>query len=266
MTELDLALTRTGAGEPVVLIHGIGHRRQAWDPVIDLLATDYEVIAIDLPGFGESPELPPGLAYDMPTTMANFAGIFADLGIDRPHVVGNSLGGAIAVELGARDLARSVTALSPGGFWKPYDRRRALMLLGSLRLSAMMPESTLRRIARIPRLRNQTMAPIVAHPERISAEDFVADALAMAHAPAYKPTARTAASYQCQAVPTVPTTIAWGTRDRVLPVRQAAIARKRLPSARHMSLPGCGHVPMIDDPELVAQVIRIGLAEKAAAA
>ena len=266
MTELDLAMTRTGSGEPVVLLHGIGHRRQAWNPVIEPLASEYEVIAIDLPGFGESPALPPELAYDMATTMQNFARVFADLGLDRPHVVGNSLGGAIALELGARNLVRTVTALSPGGFWKSYDRRRALMLLGSLRLSAMVPESILRRIARVPRLRRQAMAPIFAHPERLDAEEFLADALAMARAPGYKPTARSASSYDCHAVPVVPTTIAWGTRDRVLPPRQAEIARKRLPAARHISLPGCGHVPMIDDPELIAQIIRLGVSRASAAA
>src|SRR5690625_5202389 len=236
MTELDLAMTRTGSGEPIVLLHGIGHRRQAWDPVLESLADGYEVVAVDLPGFGESPPLPPELAYDMPTTIENFTRVFADLGLDRPHVVGNSLGGAIALELGARDLVRSVTALSPGGFWKSYDRRRALTLLGSLRMSAMVPEATLRRIARMPRLRAQAMRPIFAHPERLGEDEFLADALSMARAPGYKPTARSASAYDCHAVPVVPTTIAWGTRDRVLPPRQAEIARKRLPASRHISL------------------------------
>lgn len=265
MTAPDIALTRTGSGEPVVLLHGIGHRRQAWDPVIEQIAAEYQVIAVDLPGFGQSPDLPAGLTYDMPTTIENFARVFADLGLDRPHVVGNSLGGAIAIELGAHDLVRSVTALSPGGFWKPYDRRRALTLLGSLRRSAMVPESVLRRIARSPRLRAQAMRPIFAHPERLTEEQFLADALDMARAPGYRPTARAASAYACHAVPVVPTTIAWGTRDRVLPPRQAEIARKRLPAARHITLPGCGHVPMIDDPELVTQVIRAGLSREAAA-
>ena len=266
MVDLDIAMSRTGEGEPVVLLHGIGHRRQAWDPVVDALAADYEVITFDLPGFGESPGLPPELTYDMATTIENFANIFAQHGLDRPHIVGNSLGGAIAVELGAAGLVRSVTGLAPGGFWSAYDRRKALLLLGSLRASAMVPEAVLQRISRSPRLRAQAMRPIFAHPERLTAEEFLGDALAMAKAPGYKPTAKAAAKYQCLAVPTVPTTIAWGTRDRVLPPRQAEIARRRLPNARHVSLPGCGHVPMIDDPELVAQVMRLGITQERAAA
>lgn len=264
---LDVAMTRRGSGEPVVLLHGIGHRRQAWDPVIDDLAADYDVIAVDLPGFGDSPPLPSGLAYDMATTIANFDSVFADLGIERPHVVGNSLGGAIAIELGARDLVRSVTALSPGGFWRsPSERRYALALLGSLRRSAMIPQPALQRVAKSRFLRAQAMRPIHAHPERLSEQDFLDDARKMASSAGYKPTARSAASYDCHAVPLVPATVAWGTRDRVLKPRQAQIAQQRLPSARHISLPGCGHVPMIDDPALVAQVIRIGLNREAAAA
>lgn len=264
---LDIAMTRQGTGEPVVLLHGIGHRRQAWEPIIDLIAQTNEVIAIDLPGFGESPALPPELPYDMPTTISNFETLFAEHGLDRPHVVGNSLGGAIAIELGARNLVRSVTALSPGGFWrKPAERTYALGLLGALRLSAMVPEATLRRIARSRRLRAQAMRPIVAHPERFSEQKFLEDARNMASSPGYKPTAQAASTYTCHAVPVVPTTIAWGTRDRVLLPGQAEVARRRIPQARHIPLPGCGHVPMIDDPELVTQVIRLVIAQESAAA
>src|SRR5687767_4165720 len=109
----ELVHTRKGSGEPLVLIHGIGHRRQAWDPVVDLLAQSYDVIAVDLAGFGESPAYPDGVPYDMDHAMEDLSANFAAWGIEKPHVVGNSLGGAIALELGARGLARSVTALSP---------------------------------------------------------------------------------------------------------------------------------------------------------
>jgi pimeloyl-ACP methyl ester carboxylesterase len=56
----------------------------------------------------------------------------------------------------------------------------------------------------------------------------------------------------------VPVTIAWGTRDRLLPPRQGARARARRPEARHVSLPGCGHVPFSDDPPLVTRVLLEG--------
>ncbi|MGH3498720.1 MAG: alpha/beta fold hydrolase [Nocardioidaceae bacterium] len=258
MSELDVRYSRTGSGEPLVLIHGIGHRRQAWDPVVPILAEHRDVIAVDLPGFGESPALPAGMSYDMETTLDNFAKVFAELGLDRPHVAGNSLGGAIALELGARDLVASVTALSPAGFWTTAERSYAVALLTSTRVSAMVPDAALRRMSRMPRLRRRLLSPIFAHPERFTAEQVLDDARALRDGVAFRPTAAAGLRYHCRAVPTVPTTVGWGSRDHVLLARQADIARRRLPDATHVSLPGCGHVPMIDDPELVAAVLLQG--------
>jgi pimeloyl-ACP methyl ester carboxylesterase len=257
---LDIRYSRTGSGEPLVLIHGIGHRREAWDPVVPLLAADRDVIAVDLPGFGESPGLPAGMVYDMPTTITNFKRFIDDLGIRPPHIAGNSLGGAIALELGAAGLARSVIGLAPAGFWTAAERRYAIALLTSLRMSTRIPDAVLRGIAANPRLRRETIRSIYARPERIDEERFLGDARAMRDAVAFKPTAAAGKRYHCRAVPAVPTTIAWGARDRVLLPRQADIARRRLPKAVHISLPGCGHVPMGDDPELIAEVILRGSA------
>ena len=67
----ELVYTRKGSGEPLVLIHGIGHRRQAWDPVFERLAESYDVIAVDLAGFGESPAYPHGVGYNMPNAVDN---------------------------------------------------------------------------------------------------------------------------------------------------------------------------------------------------
>lgn len=255
---LDIRYTRTGTGEPLLLIHGIGHRRQAWDPVVPLLAAEHEVVALDLPGFGESPGLPDGMRYDMSTTIDNFGDFLDDLGVETPHIVGNSLGGAIALELGAAGLARSVVALAPAGFWSKAERRYAIALLSSLRMSAKIPDSVLRRIAANPRLRRETIRSIYARPERIDAARFLGDARAMRDSVGFRPATVAGKRYDCRAVPTVPTTIAWGERDRVLLPRQADLARRRLPRAVHISLPGCGHVPMGDDPELIGEAILRG--------
>jgi pimeloyl-ACP methyl ester carboxylesterase len=255
---LDIRYARAGAGEPLLLIHGIGHRRQAWDPVIPLLAEKCEVIAIDLPGCGESPGLPAGMRYDMRTTIANFGGLLDDLGIDTPHIVGNSLGGAIALELGAAGMARSVVGLAPAGFWTKAERRYAVALLSSLRMSAWIPDAVLRRIATHPRLRGEPLRTIYSRPDRIDEERFLGDARAMRDSVAFRPTAAAGKTYHCHATPRVPTTIAWGERDHVLLPRQAAVARRRLPKAEHIALPGCGHVPMGDNPELIAEVILRG--------
>ena len=109
----QLNYERRGAGPPLVLLHGIGHRWQAWEPVLDRLAAKHDVIAVDLPGFGKSAPLdgPSGIAE----IAAALTAFFGQLGLDRPHVAGNSLGGAIALELAAGGHVSSATALSPAG-------------------------------------------------------------------------------------------------------------------------------------------------------
>ncbi|GGT54476.1 hypothetical protein GCM10010207_63030 [Streptomyces atratus] len=122
---VSVAYKRTGSGEPLLLLHGIGHHRQAWDPVLPVLAVERDVAAVDLPGFGASSALPDGVPYDL-ASMAPVLGAFCEeLGLDRPHVTGNSLGGLLAPELGREKLVRSVTALSPAGFWTQSERRHA---------------------------------------------------------------------------------------------------------------------------------------------
>ncbi|MBA3326938.1 MAG: alpha/beta fold hydrolase, partial [Solirubrobacterales bacterium] len=95
--------TRCGRGEPLVLVHGLGSQWQVWRPVLERLAADREVVALDLPGFGGSAPLP-----NEPTVAAlarAVADLVAELGLDHPHVAGNSLGGAIALELARAGLA-----------------------------------------------------------------------------------------------------------------------------------------------------------------
>src|SRR5438093_8851403 len=118
---IEVSYERRGQGSPLVLLHGIGHRWQAWEPVLDLLAEQHDVIAVDLPGFGASP-LVAEREYTMPGAVEIAAEMFASFGLDRPHVAGNSLGGVLSLELASRGLARSATALAPAGFWSASDR------------------------------------------------------------------------------------------------------------------------------------------------
>jgi len=250
---------RAGSGEPVVLIHGIGHRRQAWRPVFDRLATSYDVIALDLSGFGESAPYPRGERYDMDNACRDLADNFALWGVERPHVVGNSLGGAISLELAARDLVSSATVLSPAGFFGPVDRAWALSALLSMWTSAHAPDPVLRALTRSPRARAVIGYLLYARPGRHDADATYGDAVAMKRAHAFLPTIRAGVTYEldvtAQALSSVPVTVAWGTLDRLLPYRQAATARRRLPGARHVALPGSGHVPMSDDPALICALV-----------
>ncbi|GAA1822268.1 alpha/beta fold hydrolase [Planosporangium flavigriseum] len=253
--ELDLVYERRGAGDPLVLLHGIGHHWRAWLPVIDRLAANHDVIAVDLPGFGQSPMPVADLPREMPHLVADIAGFFKSIGVERPHVAGNSLGGAIALELAAGGHVASATALSPAGFCTPSQLRWAVNVLRAHRVAAYLPEPVMRRMLAVESLRAMSFGMLMARPRRITAEAALADSRALRNAKAFEAVARSGLRYRFRGTPAAPVTVAWGTRDRILPYRQAALARQLLPEARHVDLPGCGHVPMHDDPELVASVI-----------
>jgi pimeloyl-ACP methyl ester carboxylesterase len=246
---------RRGSGPPLVLIHGIGHRWQAWEPVLDDLARHHEVIAIDLPGFGRSPVPSDGMPLGMAQTVARIGEHFAAEGLEKPHVAGNSLGGAIALELAAGGLVSSATALSPAGFYTEAERRRALRILSAMRLNTFLPGPVMRVGLRFSAIRAASFAGLVVHPGQLSAERAYEDALAMRRGKGFRPVAKSALDYRFAGAPTVPVTVAWGTHDRILRPSQAERARELLPQARHVPLPGCGHVPMSDDPDLVASLI-----------
>lgn len=252
----QLVHDRAGAGEPVVLIHGIGHRRQAWRPVFERLAERHEVIALDLSGFGESAPYPRGERYDMDNACRDLAANFAEWGIGAPHVVGNSLGGAISLELAARDLVASATVLSPAGFFGPVDRAWALSALLGLWGASHTPDAVLRSVTRSAAARRAIGYLLYEHGDRHDAETTYGDAVAMRRAAAFLPTLRAGVTYELDASSiSVPVTVAWGEHDRLLPYRQAAAAERRLPDAHHVALPSCGHVPMTDDPDLVVSLV-----------
>ncbi|WP_175409439.1 alpha/beta fold hydrolase [Streptomyces sp. TRM64462] len=251
---------RVGAGEPLLLLHGIGHHWQAWQPVLDILAARRDVVAVDLPGFGTSPALPDGLAYDLSTVVPVLEAFCTALGIGRPHVAGNSLGGLLALELGREKLVRSVTALSPAGFWTEAERRYAVGTLRAMRLGARsLPVSFIERLSRSAAGRAALAGTIYARPGRRSPDAVVAETLALRGATGFEPTLATQRDVLfLDDIPDVPVTIAWGTRDRLLLRRQGVRAKRAVPGARLVRLPGCGHVPMNDDPALVARVILDG--------
>ncbi|WP_448321156.1 alpha/beta fold hydrolase [Streptomyces sp. CO7] len=257
---VTLACERRGAGEPLLLLHGIGHHLQAWDPVSRILAADREVIAVDLPGFGSSPALPQGLEYDLATVTTVLGGLCEALGVGRPHVAGNSLGGLLALEMGRRSLARTVTALSPGGFWSPGEWRYAASVLRVMREgAARLPLPVVRQLARSAAGRAALTGTIYARPGRRAPEAVVAETLALKHAPGFEATLRAGAGLTfTDDLPGLPVTVAWGDKDRLLLPRQGVRAKRIIPRARLVRLRGCGHVPMNDDPALVARVVRDG--------
>jgi pimeloyl-ACP methyl ester carboxylesterase len=251
---------REGSGPPLVLLHGVGLNWQINRPVIGLLARDFDVIACDSPGFGDSPALPAGTVPAVPAYAERFARFFGELGIERPHVSGNSMGGAIGLELARRGAVASVSAISPAGFWTPAERRFCQQSLGTL---ADIPRALRPALLAASGTRAGRAAlfwQTFGWPARMPAEEpprILRNAWA---SPALGPALAAFDDYTFAAPNeldgSIGLTIAWGVHDRLLPYRtQAPRARRMLPRARHLSL-GAGHVPFFDDPRAVAEAIR----------
>lgn len=255
---VKVAYERHGTGEPMVLLHGLGHHRGAWDAVVPLLCGDHEIITLDLPGFGQSPDLDPSVPRDLPTATGWLSAIFAELGAERPHVVGHSLGGLIALHLGQTGLARSVTALAPAGFWTGAERRYAYArLIAARHCARLLPPSALTRLIDTAAGRTAMTGTLHGRLGPCPPETAVATLMSLRDAAGFTATLRAGRApglFQGD-IPDIPVTIGWGTRDSLLPPRQATRVKAMIPSARLVPLGGCGHVPMNDAPALVARTI-----------
>jgi pimeloyl-ACP methyl ester carboxylesterase len=258
---MALTYERRGRGEPLVLVHGTGSQLQVWNPVLDRLAAERDVIALDLPGFGESPALPEPVVT--PERYADaIADLLDELGLGSAHVAGNSLGGGIALVMGARGRARSVTALSPIGFWTPKEAEFCRRSISFAATAARALEPVAPLVLGNPVGRTLTTVQLVGRPWRMTAEESIAGTRNLGRSPGLR--AALDGYRHWRFVPDgplpCPVTIAWAQHDRLLLPRQAERARRAVPGARHLTLRGCGHVPMWDDPEQVAGVLLEGSA------
>ncbi len=254
---------REGEGPPLVLIAGIGSSGSAWNAVVPLLAAEREVWRVDLPGFGRSEAFAPGDPCGIEALSDAAERFLGEAGLERPHVAGNSLGGAVGLELGRRGAVASVTALSPAGFagragQKFAGRSLRLTYWLSARLRPVAP-----KVFRRPGLRRLLMAQMFAHPEHLTPGEAYANVVTLLEGKGFLDTLSALDGHRFEGEIAVPVTIGWGTRDALLLPGQALHARRLLPGARHVWLRGCGHVPMSDDPEQVARVLLEGSAAPA---
>jgi pimeloyl-ACP methyl ester carboxylesterase len=266
---LSINYHRQGEGPPLVLLHGIGHHWQAWEPVIERLAKEFDVIACDSPGFGHSAPLAPGIEPTIPAYADAFEWFFAELGLERPHVAGNSMGGAIALELARGRAVRSVTAFSPAGFWTAPELRFCQLSLDALARTPRPARPALEALTRTRTGRVALFSQTFGYPTRLPAEEAIATLRDAWASPAFAGALAAFSQYRFgspQQLRNTPVTIAWGRRGRLLPYRlQAPRARALLPWATHVTL-GAGHVPFYDDPPAVAEVIRTRALSAATAA
>ena len=242
----------------MVLLHGATASWRAWRPVLERLEAAHDVWAPTLAGHHGGPPIsvvPPlvieGIVDDICARMD-------ELGWSRAHVVGNSLGGWVALELARRDRALSVVALSPAGAWElPRDLKSLLRLFRAGKVLGSW--TAVHRITRIPWVRRVVLHNVSERPDRMSATavgDMFAD---MANCDVLD-TMLLGASRAGPIRPfddlDVPIRIAWGAVDRTLPFeRYGRPMLAAVPQAEYVVLPGVGHVPMWDDPTLVAETV-----------
>ena len=257
MADRDLNFVRRpGPGEPLLLLHSLGGTLEQWNPVIDRLAESRDVIAVDMPGFGESPELPQEVEPTARNLAAAVLAFVETLGLDcKPGVAGISLGSWVAIECGRRGGVDSVVALSPAGFWRePLGHRRNTAYAAARATRPLVPLAM-----RIPGLRHRALATNVHHPERVPLADAIALVRGYGGARGYIESNRQMRANTVGDLSGlgVPLTIAWAEFDRL--VRNRPLPDGVLPpEVRQVVLPGCGHVPTWDDPELVSRVILEG--------
>jgi pimeloyl-ACP methyl ester carboxylesterase len=244
-----LSHARRGSGEPLVLIHPLGAERVVWEPVLDRLATERDVIAVDLPGFGASAPLSNGSPPTPQSLAAAVAAFLSELGIERAHVAGNSLGGWVALELAKAGRALSVAGLSTAGLWKrPLGPRpgRDVRRIGR----ALLP--VLPVLLRTRRGRRLLLRSSVGHPERVPPAAAARLVRSYVTSPGFEGAnaAMRAAVFSGVEQISVPVTLAWAELDRLL-----RRPRETTPGWRTLTLSGCGHIPTWDDPEQVAEVL-----------
>jgi pimeloyl-ACP methyl ester carboxylesterase len=248
-------------GKPLLLIHGLGGSGQVWDPVLPLLEGEREVIVLDMPGFGAAPPLPDGIVPTAANLAAALHEACTERGIERPHVAGNSLGGWVGLEMGRAGWAASVTAISPAGLWRaPLGPRRRDVRAWARRARPLISLALHNR-----RAREAMLSTFAAHPERIPLDAGRELVLGWVDANGYDGANREMRTriFEPEGYPEdVPVTIAWGELDRLVGPPKP---ERRPAGSRFLVLPGVGHTPTWDDPELVARTLLEGSAVSAAA-
>ena len=254
----SLALDRGGSGPPLVLVHGLGLDRRCWSPVREALEQHHDVVAVDLPGFGESR----GLAKGDTPTPARLADVLEHeidrLGFAAPAVVGNSLGGWVALELARRGRASCVVAIAPSGLENPAERGYVIALNEVMRVRARLSTPFARQLSSSRVARTVLFGGLRSRPWRVPAPEGEGDLHEFGRSRGFQAALRAGVGGRVTAGLsgiTVPVRIAYGTFDFMLGALTAPRFAAAIPGAELIPLPRLGHVPMLDDPDLVARTI-----------
>jgi pimeloyl-ACP methyl ester carboxylesterase len=256
-----LSMLEAGTGDPVFCIHGLGGTKASFLPTVAALADDYRIIARDLPGSGES-DKPLAAAYDAPYFAGAVVGLLDALGIERAALIGNSMGGRIAIELGLLTPERvgRIALLSPALAWLRDRRWRWLLQLPLPRLGLIQPtprwaaEPIIRKL--IPGGEDGWAAAGV--------DEFLRSYLTPRGRAAFYEAARNVYmdeplgenGFWTRLEQLSPETLfVWGRRDSLVPIAFMKHVERALPAARHVEL-DCGHVPQLERPRETHAAIR----------
>ena len=249
-TDKPLHSVRRGQGRAILLIHGLGGSWRSWTPVLDALAQERTVIAIDLPGHGETPAAPDsGTFAGLTDSVERYLDESGLRGVD---VAGSSMGARLVLELARRGAVGHAVALDPGGFWKGWERsffRTTIGLSGKL-LRAIRP--TLHAASRSAALRTALLAQLSAKPWALDPELVANELIGLTETPTFDALVRDLAHGSAQKGPAANAesrlVIGWGRQDRLCLPRQAKRAQAVFPSAELRWFEDCGHFPMWDQP------------------
>ena len=248
---------RAGSGPPLVLLPGLGLTWRSWLPVLGALEERHEVAALDLPGFGASAARDGG--RPTPGALADaIEGELDRLGWARPLLVGNSLGGWLALEFARRGRASRVVAIAPAGLERPPGRAYVIAMNELMRLRAKLGRRLGRRATARPLGRIALLGGLRTRPWRVDADEAAREVHVFGSSPAFQ---KTLLWTEGRSAPAgleeidVPVRIVFGTHDIMLGAFTAPRFAALIPRAELVPLPGLGHVPMSDAPELVARTI-----------
>ncbi|MGZ5360769.1 MAG: alpha/beta fold hydrolase [Solirubrobacterales bacterium] len=246
-----ISTLEAGDGDPVICVHGLGATKASFLPTVAALADHYRVIAMDLPGFGDS-EKPLGAAYDAPYFAHAVAALLDELEIERAHLIGNSMGGRVAIEMGLLRPERTekVALLSPALAWLRSRRWRWLLQAPLPMLGLIQPAP---RVITEPIVRNLVPGGKDGW-SAAGVDEFLRSFLTPRGRVAFYEAARNIyldephgeqGLWTRMAEMSPETLFIWGRHDQLVPIAFMKHVERALPAARHLEL-NCGHVPQFE--------------------
>lgn len=248
--------TRMGRGKPLLLVHGIGGNRHSWNTISPALAQAREVIALDLPGHGQTPEEDDSGTFNgLARSLDDWLSAEELTGVD---MVGSSMGARLVLEMARRGHAGAVVALDPGGFWQGWERAffRTTITASINLVRALRPAlpSISRNVAGRTALMVQLSAKPWALDPALISQELTSFADTRTFDALVKDLATGANQQGCAHTP-APVVIGWGRKDRLCLPQQANRAMAAFPNAKIHWFERCGHFPMWDQPQETARVI-----------